>query len=50
MSLEAPNLEGPRGIFPTSLYGQSAPGLVYLKMVFVLNLNPIRNIIEYSLI
>jgi hypothetical protein len=25
IALGAPNLEGPRGIFPTSLYGQSAP-------------------------
>jgi hypothetical protein len=26
IALGAPNLEGSRGIFPTSLYGQSAPG------------------------
>jgi hypothetical protein len=25
IALGAPKLEGPRGIFPTSLYGQSAP-------------------------
>jgi hypothetical protein len=25
IALGAPNLEGPRGIFPTSLYGQSTP-------------------------
>jgi hypothetical protein len=25
IALEAPKLEGPRGIFTTSLYGQSAP-------------------------
>jgi hypothetical protein len=25
ITLGAPKLEGPRGIFPTSLYGQSAP-------------------------
>jgi hypothetical protein len=25
IALGGPNLEGPRGIFPTSLYGQSAP-------------------------
>jgi hypothetical protein len=29
IALGAPNLEGPRGIFPTSLYGQSASAHVH---------------------
>jgi hypothetical protein len=31
IALGAPNLEGPSGIFPTSLYGRSAPECICLK-------------------
>jgi hypothetical protein len=37
IALGAPNLEGPCGIFPTSLYGQSAPVHVHRFYISVKN-------------
>jgi hypothetical protein len=37
IALGAPKLEGPRGIFPTSLYGQSAPVCLCFYVFFFMN-------------
>jgi hypothetical protein len=44
----APNLEGPRGIFPTSLYGQSAPGCIQPQTLVWDVLNGIPSLVGSS--